>query len=273
MSKKVAGRNNKRYYGGNKNSANDHYPLFKLLPNLVTLGSLCVGLSAMQYAIHNNFIVATSFLLLAGFMDGIDGRLARFFNSSSDFGAQLDSLADFVNFGVAPGFIIYSWVNSYGDIKGFDWALVLFFAVCGAIRLARFNVDSAREPVNPILEKYFFKGIPAPCGAAMAMLPMVLFYEFGDGFYSNPVLVIIYTAALAILMASRVPTISIKKIPVKNEYVYLTLLILGSIIIGLLVEPWLTLAIVGSTYVISIPITVFYFIKLSSATKVKNNNV
>ena len=248
----------------------EYSPLFKLLPNIVTLGSLCVGLSAMQYAIHGHFVMATSFLLLAGFMDGIDGRLARFFNSSSDFGAQLDSLADFINFGVAPGFIIYSWVNSYGDIRGFDWALVLFFAVCGAIRLARFNVDSTKEVINPTLEKYFFKGIPAPCGAAMAMLPMVLFYEFGDGFYSNPTLVIIYTAVLALLMASRIPTISIKKIPVKNEYVYFTLLILGSIVIGLLVKPWLTLAVIGSTYALSIPVTIFYFIKIELASSTKS---
>lgn len=242
-----------------------YFPLFKLIPNMVTLAALCVGLSSIQYAIHDDFIKATSFLLLAGFMDGIDGRLARFLNSSSDFGAQLDSLSDFLNFGVAPGFIIYAWVNSYEDIKGWDWSLVLFFAVCGAIRLARFNVDSQKTNVDPVIEKYFFKGIPAPCGAAMAMLPMVLTYEFGDGFYSSPFLVMTYTAFLALMMASRIPTISIKKIPIRNEYVYLTLIILVSIVIGLLEKPWLTLAIVGTTYGISIPITVFFFLKIKAS--------
>jgi CDP-diacylglycerol--serine O-phosphatidyltransferase len=246
-----------------------YLPLFKLLPNLVTLTSLCVGLSAIRYAITGEFYMASAFLLLAGFMDGIDGRLARFFNSSSDFGAQLDSLVDFINFGVSPGFIIYAWVNSYGDIKGLDWALVLFFAVCGAIRLARFNVDLTREVKNKTLEKYFFKGIPAPCGAAMAMLPMVLTYEFGEGFYSNPILVITYVASLAVMMASRVPTISIKKIPIKNDYAYLTLIILGSIIIGLLVRPWFTLAAIGITYGISIPITIFYYVKIELSDKNK----
>lgn len=240
-----------------------YFPLFRLLPNLVTLTSLCIGLSAIRYAIEGQFYIASAFLLFAGFMDGVDGRLARFLNSSSDFGAQLDSLVDFINFGVVPGFIIYAWVNSYQDIKGLDWALVLFFAVCGAIRLARFNVDLTRKSVNPILEKYFFKGIPAPCGAAMAMLPMVLTYEFGEGFYSNPILVIAYVACLAVLMASTVPTISIKKIPIKNEYAYLTLIVLGSIIIGLLTKPWFTLAIIGLTYAFSIPVTVFYYIKIS----------
>jgi len=244
-----------------------YFPLFRLLPNLVTLASLCIALTAIRYANYGDFFKASAFLLIAGFMDGVDGRLARFFNSSSDFGAQLDSLVDFVNFGVVPGFIIYSWVGLSSEFGGLSWALVLFFAVCGAIRLARFNVDLTREVINPTLEKYFFKGIPAPVGAAMTMLPMVLNYEFGEGFYTDPVLVITYTAVLAVLMASRVPTISIKKIPIKNEYAYLTLLILGSIIIGLLIEPWLTLAIVGITYAISIPITIFSYVKIELSSK------
>jgi CDP-diacylglycerol--serine O-phosphatidyltransferase len=255
-----------------RNADGGYFPLFRLLPNLVTLTSLCIALSAIRYSTQGEFLKASAFLLFAGFMDGVDGRLARFLNSSSDFGAQLDSLVDFVNFGVAPGFVIYAWINSYGDIQGLDWALVLFFAVCGAIRLARFNVDMARDVTNPLLEKYFFKGIPAPVGAAMAMLPMVLSYEFGEGFYTSQVLVITYTAVLAVLMASRVPTISIKKIPIKNEYAYLTLLILGSIIIGLLLKPWLTLAIIGITYGLSIPVTIFSFVRIELAAKNGNKN-
>ena len=243
------------------------FPLFRLLPNLVTLSSLCIALTAILFSVRGDFIHASVFLLIAGFMDGVDGRMARFLNSSSDFGAQLDSLVDFVNFGVAPGFVIYAWVNSYDDFHGLSWALVLFFAVCGAIRLARFNVDLTHEAPNPILEKYFFKGIPAPVGAAMAMLPMVLFYEFGDGFYSNPLLVINYVGTLAVLMASRIPTISIKKIPIKNNNFYLTALILGSIIFGLIVRPWFTLAIIGTVYFFSIPITIFYFVKISNQIK------
>jgi CDP-diacylglycerol--serine O-phosphatidyltransferase len=241
----------------------DKFPLAKLIPNLVTLTSLCIALSAIRFALTGNFVNATIFLLIAGFMDGIDGRLARFFNSSSDFGAQLDSLVDFVNFGVAPGFVLYSWVVYLGGVKGLDWAMVLFFAVCGAIRLARFNVGLGAENLNPMLEKYFFIGIPAPVGAAMSMLPMVLFYEFGAGFYSNPLLIVVYTMILGLLMASRVPTISIKKIPIRNEYVYLTLLILGSIIIGLAVQPWITLAAIGITYALSIPATILWYQKLS----------
>jgi len=247
-----------------------YFPLFRLLPNMVTLTSLCIALTSIRYSLAGDFVHASIFLLVAGFMDGVDGRLARFLNSSSDFGAQLDSLVDFVNFGVTPGFIIYAWINYQGGVPVFDWAMVLFFAICSAIRLARFNVALTAEKKNPILEKYFFVGVPAPVGAAMAMLPMVLYHEFGEGFYSNPVFVIAYTSLLAILMASRLPTISIKKIPIRNEHAYLTLIIMCSIIIGLIVETWVTLAIIGITYGFSIPITICAYKKIEREEKLKN---
>lgn len=246
--------------------------LFSLLPNLVTISSLCLTLTAIRFAIAGEFVYATIMLLVAGFMDGIDGRLARFLNTSSEFGAQLDSLIDFVNFGVVPGFVIYFWVNTYQDVKGFDWAMVLFFAICMVIRLARFNVDSNRKADNPILEKYFFKGIPAPVGAALSLLPLVLYFEFGDGFYSNPIFVITYVSVLAVFLASRVPTISIKKIPIRNEFAYVTLMVLGSIIIGLIIKPWLTLATIGIVYGFSIPLTIFYYIKIEISDRAKKNS-
>ena len=251
-----------------KSKNNDSLPLARLLPNLVTIAGLCIGLSSIRFAIEGEILKAVSFLLLAGFLDGIDGRLARFLNSSSDFGAQLDSLIDFVNFGVVPGFILYMWVNSFADIRGFDWALVLLFAICISLRLARFNIAINQEPEHKTLEKYFFQGIPAPCAAAMAILPLVLFFQFGDGyFFTNPVIVLCYGFSLAILAVSTIPTISIKKIPVKNKYICFTLLILGSIIIGLVVQPWLTLAIIGTVYLFSIPITTFFYFKIKFSSQ------
>lgn len=241
---------------------NKYYPLFKLLPNAVTLAAICLGLFAIRFSFEQKFIFAVSFVIISAFLDAVDGRLARFLNSTSDFGAQLDSLADFINFGVAPGFVAYNWVNFYSDIKALDWAMVLLFSICGAIRLARFNVDLTNKQ-NPIIEKYFFKGIPAPCGASLIMLPMILTFQFGEGFYSKPEIIIFTTYAIAILMASRVPTISIKMIPIKNEYVYLTLILIGIIIIGLSLKPWFTLAVIGAIYLSSIPFTILIFLKLS----------
>lgn len=250
-----------------KSKKQEYSTLVKLLPNMVTLAAICVGLYAIRFSFEGKFVLAVAFVIISAFMDAVDGRLARFLNSSSEFGAQLDSLADFINFGVAPGFVIYGWLNSIVDIRGLDWALVMFFAICGAIRLARFNVDLADKTQNPVIEKYFFKGIPAPCGASMSVLPMVLTFEFGVGFYSSPLIIIINTIFIAILMASRIPTISIKKIPVRNEYVYLTLVLLGIIIIGLLLKPWFTLAIVGSTYAISIPFTILSYLRITRKIK------
>ena len=239
-----------------RNNNDGFYSSFRLLPNIVTFTSLCLTLTAIRFSIAGEYFFATSLLIFAGFLDGMDGRLARFLNASNDFGAQLDSLVDFVNFGIVPGFIIYFWVNSYGEIFGLDWAMVLIFAICAAIRLARFNVDLTDKTIDPIIQKYFFKGIPSPVGAALTMLPMVLFYEFGEGFYCNQILV-------AILMASKIPTISIKKIPIKNNKIFLTSLILGSIIFGIIFRPWLTLAIIGITYTCSIPFTIYYYQKIS----------
>ena len=238
--------------------------LIRILPNLVTLTALCIGLFAIRFAIEEDMLKAVSLLLLAGFLDGVDGRLARFLDSSSEFGAQLDSLIDFVNFGIVPGFIIYIWINSFSDdVYGFDWALVLFFAICMSLRLARFNVALDKKVENKILSKYFFQGIPAPCGAAMAMLPLILSFQFGDDyFFTNPTIVLIYSFGLGILAVSTIPTISIKKIPIKNQHMYITFLILTLTLISLVAEPWLTLAAFGIAYISSIPLTFFFYLKI-----------
>ncbi len=240
------------------------FTVIKIIPSLVTLLGLCIGLSAIRFAIDGHFVKSIAFLVIATFLDGIDGRLARFLNSTTEFGAQLDSLADFVNFGIVPAFVIYLWINSYTtNIVGFDWALVLFFVICMVVRLARFNVEINKEDENPILKEYFFSGIPAPCGAGLSVLPIMLSYEFGENyFFTDPKWVILYVTILAVFVASTIPTISIKKIPISNEYRYPTLIFLGSLVIGLVIEPWKTLVILGLIYIISIPITTAFYLKI-----------
>ena len=232
-----------------------------MLPNLVTLTSLCIALTAILHALNGRFYDAAAYLLFAGMMDGLDGRLARYLNSSSDFGAQLDSLVDFANFSIVPGIITYLWVLHNGFDAHIAWFVVLFYAVCGATRLARFNVDLGDDDTS-VLKEYFFKGIPAPAGAAMLTFPIVLNREFGAGLYDNPALIIAYVIMIGVLMASSVPTISLKKIPIRNEYFYVTFIFLGTIVIGLLLKPWFTLVIIGLIYIASIPITVFSYIRL-----------
>lgn len=245
---------------------NQSVSIVKLLPNAVTLTSLCIALTAILHAFHGKYYEAAAFLLFAGFMDGLDGRLARYLNSSSDFGAQLDSLVDFANFSIVPGIVIYFWVLHYGFDSKYAWSVVLFYVVCGAIRLARFNVGLS-DTEQSKLKDYFFKGIPAPAGAALLMFPIVLNREFGQGIYDNPELIIIYSTIVGFLMASTVPTISLKKIPIRNEYFYLTLVFLGLLIIGLLIKPWFTLVIIGLIYLTSIPITIIAYLGIKNKLK------
>jgi CDP-diacylglycerol--serine O-phosphatidyltransferase len=247
----------------NKSSENS-INLAKFIPSAVTLFALCLGLMAIKYSFEQNWYLASSFLLFAAVLDAIDGRLARYLGSTSEFGAELDSLADFVNFGVVPAFIIYNWINKFADIKAFDLAMVLIYTISMAIRLARFNITNKVEDKNSILNKYFFQGIPSPVAAAMLMIPLVLTFEFGeDYFFNDPRIIISYSSIVAIGAASTIPTISIKHIPIRNEYKHLTLLILGLIIVGLIIKPWITLSIICFTYIASIFVTIGVYFKLS----------
>lgn len=240
---------------------NNNLSLTKIIPNFVTLASLCIALTAILHCLNNKFIEASAFILFAGLMDGLDGRLARYLNSSSEYGAQLDSLVDFANFSIVPGIVIFLWIQHLGFDKNYSWFVVLFYALCGVTRLARFNVG-LNDNNKSILDEYFFKGIPAPVGAMLSMMPIILVRQYGDGFYSNPIIIMVYIITIGVLMASTVPTISLKKVPIKNEYFYLTFLTLGLIIIGLLLKPWFTLSILCLIYVLSIPIGLIIYLKL-----------
>jgi len=241
-------------------SNNSHTPFFKLIPSLVTLLALCVGLSAIKFALNNDWQKATFFILFAAFLDGVDGRLARFFEAESKMGAELDSLADFVNFGFIPVFIVYLWLNQFSDVKFFDWGMVLLFSISMAIRLARFNTKTKNGEDEGVLEKYFFQGIAAPASAGVTILPILFSYQFGyETIFAKPAFVISYVCLIAILTSSTIPTISIKKIPISNKYFYLILIILVIVMIFLVTRPWITLLIVGGTYLLSIPFTAYCY--------------
>jgi CDP-diacylglycerol--serine O-phosphatidyltransferase len=223
----------------------------KFIPSAVTLFALCIGLMAIKYSFEQNWYYATSLLLFAAILDAVDGRLARFLNSTSEFGAELDSLADFVNFGVVPAFIIYNWINKFVDIGGFDLAMVLIYTISMAIRLARFNITNKAKKKNPILDKYFFQGIPSPVAATMMMMPLVLTFQYGeDYFFNDPRLIISYSCIIAICA-------------VRNDCTHITLLVLGLIIVGLITEPWITLSVICVTYIISIFVTIGVYVRLN----------
>jgi len=233
-------------------------PIRVLIPNIFTLVGLCAGLTAIRMAIEHRYDVAVAALVLAAFLDALDGRVARLLKASSRFGAELDSLADFVNFGVAPAIIIFTW--ALNDLKSFGWIVVMIFALCAALRLARFNValDNADQPV---WKGAYFVGVPAPMGALVVLLPLYM-QSLGVPEMLMPAPVIIgYTLAIAFLMVSRFPTFAGKAFGqrIAREYV-LPIFVLAALSVAvLLTYPYLTLSALTLAYLATIPLSVIAF--------------
>lgn len=233
----------------------------RMVPNVLTLLALCAGMTAMRYAMNGNFEGAVFSIIAAGIFDGLDGRMARLLKSTSSFGAELDSLSDFVSFGVAPAAVLYLWTMSELHVLG--WAIVLFFAVCCALRLARFNTETTHEA--PSYMAPFFTGAPAPAGAGLVMVPMFLSFEWGDWLFRSPYLNAVTVTGIALLMISKVPTVSLKRIRIPHHLVIPTLLAFGVATAFLTTEPWLTLTAVGIVYVGSVPWTIRSYYRLKRA--------
>ncbi len=223
----------------------------RLIPNMLTLLALCAGVTAMRYGLDGKWESAVIAILVAAILDGLDGRIARALGATSRFGAELDSLSDFVSFGVAPGFVIYLW--SLQGAGGLGWALALLYAVCCALRLARFNTRLDSVDSKPAWASNFFEGVPAPGAAGLALLPLVFSLQFGEGFFSSPGVTGITLVAVSALMISQIPTPAFKKVKVPARYVVFVLLAVGAGAAFLISTPWATLAVVGMLYLASIP--------------------
>lgn len=230
-------------------------PLRLLIPNLITLLALCAGLSAIRMAFEGRTDIAVYLILLGAILDSMDGRIARMLKGTSKFGAELDSLADFVSFGAVPALVIYLWgMNAAGPI---GWIAVLVFAICGALRLARFNVQ-IDDPNKPAWMANYFTGVPIPAGAILVMLPVYLEHVGVPHWMINPWLVTAYMIVIALLMVSRLPVFSGKKLSarVPRERV-LPLFVLAVAAVAVLISyPWWTLALGTIAYLVSLPIGV-----------------
>jgi CDP-diacylglycerol--serine O-phosphatidyltransferase len=229
-------------------------PLIHLVPNIFTVMSLCAGLTAIRYGLDQRFELALMLIVVAGLFDGLDGRSARLLKITSKLGAQLDSLADFLSFGVAPALLVYLW--TLNQVKGVGWSLALLFATCCALRLARFNTE-LEEPNQPSWRSRFFTGLPAPAAAGCLIIPMLATFALDQTWPHSWYLNALVTVVVALLMVSRVPTFSIKMIVVrvKPEWILPTLIGVGLLVAGLTTEPWLTLLAIGILYLISLPIS------------------
>jgi CDP-diacylglycerol--serine O-phosphatidyltransferase len=229
-------------------------PVRFLLPNLITLLALCSGLTAIRLGVEGRYELAVVAIIVAIVLDAVDGRLARFLKGTSRFGAELDSLADFVNFGVAPAMLIYMW--SLNGLRSVGWVAALALAICCALRLARFNV-SIDDPDKPAWTMNYFTGAPAPAGAGLALAPMYLGFLglIPDG-HNIDWLVLPYTVAVAILMVSRIPTFSGKTLGSRvNREQVLPILGLGAIaVVCLFAFTWQMLAVLSILYIVMIPV-------------------
>jgi CDP-diacylglycerol---serine O-phosphatidyltransferase len=228
-------------------------PVRTLLPNLITLLALCAGLTAIRLSVEDKLELALAAIVVAALLDGIDGRIARMLKGTSRFGAELDSLADFVNFGVAPALILYFW--GLHELKSAGWIAALVFAICAGLRLARFNV-MIDNPNRPIWAGNFFTGIPAPAGAITVLLPIYVAFLGAPTGLVTVWFTFLYTLLIALLMVSRLPVFSGKRVGkrVPPEMV-LPVFVMVVLFFALLVSyPWQVLTLGTLAYLACLPL-------------------
>ncbi|PZU08830.1 CDP-diacylglycerol--serine O-phosphatidyltransferase [Sphingomonas sp.] len=225
-------------------------PLRAIPPNATTALALCFGLTGVRFAISGEWEKAVAVIIVAGVLDGLDGRIARLLKGESRFGAELDSLSDVIAFGVSPAIILYLWSLSY--VPKYGWVIALMHAVCCALRLARFNaqIDSEAQPRR---EAGFLTGIPAPAGAAMALLPLMLWLTTGDMLFQRTYLVAPWTILVALLMISQLPTYSMGSFRLRQEWRVPALLLIGLLGTSIVTAPWGTLSALIAVYALAIP--------------------
>ena len=241
-----------------------------LLPNILTLGGVCLGISSIKFSIDGNFNLAVTLILLASIVDALDGRIARLIKGTSDFGKELDSLTDFVSFGIAPVFILYFWeLNNYGKL---GWAICLIYSVCCVLRLARFNLTKIED--HDEWKNNFFEGVPSPAGGLLILTPLI--FELSALSLNIDVrsLTPFLTVFIALLLVSKIPTPSLKKISISSKATIFLLLVVGLIFIALLFYTFETLLLFGLLYLSSIPISIFIFYnqKKKKLTKISDED-
>lgn len=221
-------------------------PLVQLIPNMLTIAAICAGLSAIRFGVQGSYEMAVLLIVAACILDGLDGKIARFLGGDSKMGAELDSLADFVNFGVAPPLVIYLWALQ--DMRSAAWLCVLLFAICCVLRLARFNVSNKADgDIQPPDD--FFVGVPAPAGAILVLLPMSVSFAFSNRQLLPDILICVHMVLVGMAMISRIPTWSPKRVRISRDNIKYFLL--GFALMGatLLTYAWITLVIFSFGYV------------------------
>ncbi len=234
-----------------------------ILPNILTIAGVCLGISSIKFSLDLNYSLAVIFLILAAILDALDGRIARLIKGTSEFGKELDSLTDFVSFGIAPAFIMYFWnLNNYGKI---GWAVTLIYSVCCVLRLARFNLTSYNKEES--WKQNYFEGVPSPIGAILILLPLIVDLSEINFSLNYNFFVPIYISLIALLLISKIPTYSFKKIKVRPKVTIFLLLGIGISLVSLIFFTFETLLVFGVVYIISIPVSCFTYLRKNKDTK------
>lgn len=243
----------------------------RVVPNLMTMVGLCAGLTAIRFALEGRFASAAVGIVVAACIDGLDGRLARLLKATSRFGAEFDSLTDFVCFGVAPALVLYLW--SLQSLHGYGFVPCLMFAVCMALRLARFNASLDTGP-HPAYTYNFFTGVPAPAGAGLALFPLFLGLEARDigsawllGVAQSAAVCALMLIGTAVLLVSTLPVWSFKNFKLPSQAVLPLLLGTGLFVALLVADPWAALAAAGLIYLAMLPFSVRSFRRLREAAE------
>lgn len=234
--------------------------LVQLVPNAMTLAAICAGITSIRFSVTGDFGLAVALQGLATLLDGLDGRVARALRSESLLGAELDSLADIVNFGVAPAMLMYFFC--LGEVPVLGWGAALAYVMSCALRLARFNVD---DRLNPATDPSWFTGVPSPAGAMLALAPVFLMQGWPD-LHLPPALAALWLIGTGLLMVSRVPTVSLK-MKVTRPVARLLLVGMVAVVVGLANSPWQTLFVVSVLYLGSLPLGLWRHRRLNGAGK------
>jgi len=228
-----------------------------LLPNILTLGGVCLGISSIKFAIDGNYNLSVILILFAAILDALDGRVARLIKGTSEFGKELDSLTDFVSFGIAPVLILYFWeLNKYGKL---GWAIALIFSVCCVLRLARFNLTKINNEEN--WKNNFFEGVPSPAGGLLILMPLIFELANLNSNFDLKLITPYLTVLISLLLVSKVPTLSFKKISISSKTTVFLLLSIGIIFIALLFFTFETLLVFSILYLFSIPLSIYAYKK------------
>jgi CDP-diacylglycerol--serine O-phosphatidyltransferase len=244
----------------------------KMLPSIITITAFCFGLTSIRFALFHKWELAVLCIFVSALLDAFDGKVARFLGQSSQFGAELDSLSDLVCFGVAPSMILF--LKTMHFIEEIGWGICMFFTVCCALRLARFN-SMLNVPV-PDWTKMYFNGVPAPAGAILALFPLILFFATKNVFFLHAPFVSICMLSSGFLMISTVKNFSSKMMEMKNDFIFTELLIVSLIIICLITALWTTLSLLISLYILVIPYGVYHYSKMqeiNSGSDSKSENL